>query len=111
MKLISYYIQLVDAMNEKMGHFVSWLSTLMILIVCFDVFTRYVLKRSSPAVQELEWHLFAIIFLLSVAYTLKHDRHLRVDVLYAKVSKRSRAVINLLGSILFLIPFVTIGIF
>jgi TRAP-type mannitol/chloroaromatic compound transport system permease small subunit len=95
----------VDRFNEKVGAGVSWLTTAMVLVVCYDVFTRYVLRQSSVAVQELEWHLFALIFLLGAGYTLKHDRHVRVDVFYARFSPRMKAAIDLLGSIVFLIPF------
>jgi TRAP-type mannitol/chloroaromatic compound transport system permease small subunit len=77
----------------------------MVLVVCYDVFTRYLLKNSMVAVQELEWHLFAVIFLIGAAYTLKNEKHVRVDIFYVKLSKKRQAWINLLGSILFLIPF------
>lgn len=96
----------VDKLNEKAGAFTGWLSALMVLIVCYDVFTRYLLNSSSIAVQELEWHLFAVIFLLGAAYTLKHDRHVRVDVLYHNFSPKNQAWVNFLGSLFFLIPFV-----
>ena len=105
MKLLRLYIRLVDALNEGVGYIVSWLTTVMVLVVCYDVFTRYLLKKSSVAVQELEWHLFAIIFLIGAAYTLKHDRHVRVDLFYMQLSEKGRALINFFGSILFLIPF------
>lgn len=97
--------QVIDRLNERVGYLVSWLTTAMVLLVCYDVFTRYVLKTSTVAVQELEWHLFAIIFLLGAGYTLKHDRHVRVDVIYLKLSRRVRAWINFGGCLIFLIPF------
>lgn len=100
-KLTNY----IDAANEKIGYGASWLTTVLVLVVCYDVFTRYVLKKSSIGVQELEWHLFAVIFLIGAAYTLKHDRHVRVDVLYIKFSPKTQAWINFLGSLAFLIPF------
>jgi TRAP-type mannitol/chloroaromatic compound transport system permease small subunit len=62
-------------------------------------------------VQELEWHLFAIIFLLGAAYTLKRDRHVRVDILYLKFSPKTRAWVDLLGSIFLLLPFCILVIF
>ncbi len=105
MKFLKLYVNFVDQLNEKVGQAVSWLTTLMVLVVCYDVFTRYVLKSSSVAVQELEWHLFAIIFLLGAAYTLKADQHVRVDVLYTRFSPKGKAWVNFLGSLIFLIPF------
>lgn len=108
--MLKGYIQLIDRINEKIGYGVSWLTTLMVLIVCYDVFTRYVLKASSVAVQELEWHLFAIIFLIGAAYTLKEDKHVRVDVLYSRLSPSGKAWVNFLGSLIFLIPFAMLTI-
>jgi len=105
MKILRCYIKCINTLNEKIGFLVSWLTTAMVVVVCYDVFTRYLLKRSSVAVQELEWHLFGVIFLLGAAYTLKHDRHVRVDIIYMRLTERQRAWINLLGTLLFLIPF------
>ncbi|MCH7972379.1 MAG: hypothetical protein IIB07_01785 [Bacteroidetes bacterium] len=69
MKFITAYIKFVDNLNEKIGNWVSWLTALLTLVVCYDVFVRYFLKESSVGFQEFEWHLFAIIFLLSAAYS------------------------------------------
>ncbi|MBD3306177.1 TRAP transporter small permease subunit [candidate division KSB3 bacterium] len=105
MKFLRWYIKVIDQINEKIGYVVSWLTTVMVVIVCYDVFTRYVLKKSSVAVQELEWHLFAMIFLLGAAWTLKEDKHVRVDVLYTRLSRKQQAWVNLFGSLVFLLPF------
>ncbi|KUG26538.1 trap dicarboxylate transporter, dctq subunit, unknown substrate 6 [hydrocarbon metagenome] len=95
----------IDAAIEKIGRSVSWLTLILVLLVCYDVISRYLFKSSIVAIQELQWHLFAIIFLVAAAYTLKYDEHVRVDVLYSKFSPRTQAVINLIGTIIFLIPF------
>lgn len=105
MKLWRTSLAFISGLNEKVGAAISWLTTVMMLLVCFDVFTRYLLKRSSVAVQELEWHLFAVIFLLGAGFTLKHNRHVRVDLFYARLTHKGRAWIDLLGSLLFLLPF------
>lgn len=105
MKFLRLYIKFINAINEKIGYAVGWLTSLLVIVVCYDVFTRYFMKESRVAIQELEWHLFAIIFLIGAAYTLKYDRHVRVDVLYTRFSHQRKAWINLIGSILFLIPF------
>ncbi|MCK5088097.1 MAG: TRAP transporter small permease subunit, partial [Melioribacteraceae bacterium] len=94
MKLIKSYIQIIDRVNSKIGYYVSWLTGLLVLIVSFDVFTRYFLKESSVAVQELEWHVFALIFLMGAAYTLKADEHVRVDIFYSRLSEKKKAWIN-----------------
>jgi len=105
MNAVRRLIRWIDALNEHVGRAVSWLTTGMVLVVCFDVVTRYLLNMSMVAVQELEWHLFALIFLLGAAYTLKEDGHVRVDVFYSRLSPRAKAFIDLVGSLIFLIPF------
>jgi len=105
MKFIQRIVRLIDGLNTKVGHAISWLSTILVLVVCYDVFTRYFLRKSSVGVQELEWHIFAVLFLIAAAYTLKLDGHVRVDVIYTLLSPRGKAWINLLGSLVFLIPF------
>ncbi len=105
MKIIRLIVRLIDGLNTKVGYAISWLSTLLVLVVCYDVFTRYFLRKSSVGVQELEWHIFAVLFLIGAAYTLKMDNHVRVDVIYTQLSPRGKAWVNLLGSLIFLIPF------
>jgi TRAP-type mannitol/chloroaromatic compound transport system permease small subunit len=105
MKFIQKYIEWTDKINDKLGSATSWLVLVLILVITYDVIIRYLFQSSSVAMQELEWHLFAIIFLLSAGYTLKIDDHVRVDVFYSRFSKKKQAWINLLGSLFFLIPF------
>jgi TRAP-type mannitol/chloroaromatic compound transport system permease small subunit len=81
-----------------------WLTAAMVLITVFNVFERYALKQNTVYLGELNWHFFSIIFLFGAAYTLKHDGHVRVDLLYHRLSKRGKAWINLLGTILFMLP-------
>ena len=108
--ILRKFVRFVDGLNERVGTVVSWFTTLLVLTVCIDVFTRYFLRRSSVAVQELEWHFFAVIFLLASAWALKHNKHVRVDVLYMNFKPRTQALVNLIGSLLFLLPFAVIAI-
>lgn len=105
MKVIEWIVRAIDGLNNWVGNCTSWLSSLLVLVVCYDVFTRYFLRKSSVAVQELEWHIFAVLFLVAAAYTLKEDSHVRVDVFYTLLSPRGKAWVNLIGSLVFLIPF------
>jgi TRAP-type mannitol/chloroaromatic compound transport system permease small subunit len=106
-KLISQTIRVIDSFTEYSGRSIAWLVLAMVLLICYDVAMRYLLQQGSVALQELEWHLFALIFLLGSAYTLKHDEHVRVDILYqsSKLSDKHRALINILGILIFLLPF------
>ena len=111
MAFIKKYIKFTDKLNSKLGAAVSWFTGILVLTVCIDVFTRYFLESSLVALQELEWHFFSIIFLLGAAYTLQTDNHVRVDLFYSNFSERNKAIVNLIGSILFFIPFCLLVIY
>ena len=100
-------IKKIDSFTEWTGKATSWLVLGLVLLICFDVTMRYLFQNGSVALQELEWHLFALIFLLGAAYTLKHDEHVRVDILYQSqfMSDRKRALVNIFGTLFFLLPF------
>jgi TRAP-type mannitol/chloroaromatic compound transport system permease small subunit len=108
-KIIRVYINFANQTSEKLGIAVSWLTTVMVIVVCVNVGFRYILGWSYLALQDLSWHLFGIIFLLGAPYTLLHDRHVRVDVFYINLSPKMKAWVNLLGGIVFLIPFCILG--
>lgn len=100
----------IDAINERIGRAVRWLVLAMVLIGAFNAVARYLgrwigLNLSSNAYLEAQWYLFSLVFLLGAAYTLKHDGHVRVDVLYGRLSKRGQAWIDLIGTVVFLMPF------
>lgn len=97
----------INTLNEWIGRAVAWLLVLMVATVAFDVAMRYLFQSGSVALQELEWHLFGIIFLGGAAYTLKHGDHVSVDVLYASrhLGDRQRLIIDIAGTVLFLLPF------
>ncbi len=105
MNFLKKISQLIDAINEKTGLFAAWLTTLMVITVVYDVVMRYGFKKGNIAVQEMEWHLFAVVFLIGAAYSLKKDAHVRVDILYTKFSTKKKAWVDLLGTFIFLIPF------
>lgn len=98
-------ISLINQLNDRVGQVIAWFTTLLVLIVFGDVTFRYLFKSSSATLVELEWHLFALIFMLGAGYTLRADRHVRVDVFYANFSRRTKAWINALGTLFFLLPF------
>lgn len=95
---------LFEKISIGAGVFASWFTTMLVLLICVDVFMRYFLNVSHVWVAELEAHMFALIFLLGAAYTLHEDAHVRVDLFYANFPERKKAIINLAGVILFLIP-------
>ncbi len=107
LKTLGSFARGIDTVNELIGRISAILVVALVLLVCYDVTMRYVFQAGSVALQELEWHLFALIFLLGAAYTLKHDEHVRVDVFYQArwMTDKHRAVINLLGCLFMLLPF------
>ncbi|VAW84325.1 TRAP dicarboxylate transporter, DctQ subunit, unknown substrate 6 [hydrothermal vent metagenome] len=107
MNFLANMVSFIDRISEWSGRAIAWLVLALVLLVCYDVAMRYLWQSGSIALQELEWHLFALIFLLGAAYTLKHDEHVRVDLLYGsrRFSEKHRAMVNLSGSVLLLIPF------
>lgn len=100
----------IDRFNERFGRLIYWLTLAMVLIGSFNAIVRYLDRYtgfglSSNTYLELQWYLFSLVFLLGAAYTLKHDAHVRVDVLFSRLGPRGQAIINLLGVIFLLFPF------
>lgn len=120
----------IDRFNEWIGRTLYWLTLLMVLVGSYNAIVRYLAQFASRDPEsagafekmlitigevavslnsngfiELQWYLFSLVFLLGAAYTLKHNAHVRVDVLYGRLSAKGKAWINLLGTLLFLIPF------
>ncbi len=110
MKFLENYIKIVEAINKKLGTITSWLTLILVLIITYDVIVRYIFDESSVALQELEWHIFAVIFLLAAGYTFLIDDHVRVDVFYTRYTEKKKSITNLIGSLFFLIPFCVVGI-
>lgn len=94
----------IDILNEKVGLFSGWLCLGLVLLTVEQVFARYIFNAPSNAMEELKWHIFGTIILLSGAFTLHEDGHVRVDVFYHKFSIKRQILINTLGTIFFLIP-------
>jgi len=96
---------MIERVIQKVGSFCSWLSFALVILITLDVFLRYIFNFSSASLYELEWHFFAIIFLLGSSITLQNDQHVRVDVFYNKLSNKKKEIVNLIGNIFFLLPF------
>ena len=103
----------IDAFTEYTGRCTSSLVIILTLLVGYDVSMRYLFNSGSIAIQELEWHIFSIIFLLGSAYTLKHNEHVRLDIFYNSrfLDDKIRAWLDILGVLLILLPFCLLIIF
>ena len=106
----------IDRVVAWIGQSAAWLALVMLAIGGWNVVGRYVGKilgqnLSSNSLLEAQWYLFDLIFLLGAAYTLKKNDHVRVDIIYKSLGDRQRALVNLLGTLLFLLPFCGLVIF
>ena len=104
MRFLLGIAKVIDTINEYVGRGVSWITSLLVAVIFVDVILRYLFSLSFVFTQELEWHLFGFIFLLGAGYTLLHDGHVRVDIIYQRLGPKGQAWINLLGCIIFMAP-------
>lgn len=93
-----------DRFADLMGWIAGVLNIVMLMNVFYDSIMRYFFRTGSIAMQELEWHLFAVVFLFGMAFTLKEDGHVRVDILYDHFSPRTKAAVNIGGTLFLLLP-------
>ncbi len=96
---------LINRFSDLLGKVAAVLFVLLLFNVFYDVISRYVFNDVSIGMQELEWHLYAAMFLLGVPYALRAEGHVRVDVIYERLSPRRRAWIDIFGSLFLLLPF------
>lgn len=104
---IIYVAEKIQKFTEYSGRYIAWLLVAMVLLQVLVVLLRYGFNVGSIALQESVTYLHAIAFLLGTAYTLRHDEHVRVDVVYRRLSGRQQHWVNLTGFALFLLPVCT----
>ncbi len=102
--IIAAFVRAVDFFTEWMGRTVSWLSLGMVMVTAIVVVLRYGFDLGWIGLQESVVYMHALLFMLGASYTLKHDAHVRVDIVYQRLGARSRAWVDLLGSWLLLMP-------
>lgn len=91
-------------MNRIVGRILSVVLLLMTFNVFYDVIMRYFFRNSSVGMQEMEWHLFSIVILFGISVALLDEGHVRVDFLYDRYTPKKKAVINIFGTVFFLLP-------
>jgi len=96
---------MIDNLLERISRLTSWILLLLVVLIVFDISNRYMFSNGSIAVQEMEWHLFDIVMLFSLFYTLKFDGHVRVDIIYTNLSKKWKKIVDMLSHLFFIIPF------
>ncbi len=104
MQLLLALSRLIDAINARIGQAASWLVLVVVLISAGNAVVRKLFNISSNGLLEIQWYLFSAIFLLAAAYTLQKNEHIRIDLLVGKLSARGQAVVDIVGTLLFLMP-------
>jgi TRAP-type mannitol/chloroaromatic compound transport system permease small subunit len=103
--------ELIDKFTSLLGTLGSLFSGLLLLLIIFDVFLRFLFSVSLNYLLELEWHFFGLIFLLGGGYNVLKDKHVRVDFFYEHFSEKKKDIINLFFHFIFLIPWSLVGIY
>jgi TRAP-type mannitol/chloroaromatic compound transport system permease small subunit len=104
MKTLLTISRAIDATNERIGRLLLWLVLIVVLVSAGNAMSRYLLNLASNAWLELQWYLFAAIFLGCAGYTLLHNEHIRIDVISSRLSRRTQIWIDILGTVFFLLP-------
>ena len=94
----------IDALNEKFGVIANWLVLFSCLISAGNAFSRYLFSESSNGWLEIQWYMFAVIVMFGASYTMKRNEHVRVDLFYMTLSRRGQLWVDILGTLIFLLP-------
>lgn len=94
----------IERLNDVIGKLMGWVMFALVLLVTVDVISRYLFHTGSPIIQESEWWLFSIVFLSCAGYTFLYDEHVRVDIIYARLSKKWQTIVDIICAFLFLFP-------
>lgn len=101
----------IDRLNQRIGRAVSWLIFATVLISAGNAIMRKAFQISSNAFLEIQWALFAAVFLLAAGYTLLKNEHVRIDIVSSRLGPRAQAWIDLIGGLLFLLPLCAIVLY
>lgn len=99
------FVRFNARVQEGAGALAAFLTSILVLLVVGDVVGRYIFNVGSVALQELEWHIFSIIFLLAAGYTFKRGEHVKIDVLYNRFTKKGQALVDIAGTVVLLFSF------
>lgn len=104
MKIFLTFSRLIDTLNERIGRLTHWLILACVLISAGNAVARYGLNLSSNAFLEIQWYLYSMVFLGAAGYTLKHNAHVRIDLVSSRLSRRTQAWIDVFGGLFMLLP-------
>lgn len=99
------FSQAIDNVIKKIGSVISWFWIALIVVICVNVFMKNALGQGSVRFEEIQWHIYSALFLLGLSYTMTFDDHVRVDLLHENFNLRTKAWVEVVGIIVFLLPF------
>jgi len=97
-------LKIIDDIIRYVSYLTAFVLALLVIVVLFDAISRYLFSEGSTALQELEWHFFDVVILMSIAYTLRNNAHVRVDIFYDKFSPKTKALVNIISFLFFVLP-------
>ena len=103
--MVKTFFSLLENIIRWIGYLAALSLSVLILLVVYDALMRYLFQSGSIALQELEWHLFDVVIMLGIAYTLQRAAHVRVDIFYDQYSDKVRHIVNIVGALFFILPF------
>jgi TRAP-type mannitol/chloroaromatic compound transport system permease small subunit len=95
---------MIDKCMKFVSYFTAFILLLLVVLILYDATARYLLSEGSTALQELEWHFFDVVILLSIAYSFRHNAHVRVDIFYDKFSYKTQTLVNIFSILFFVLP-------
>ena len=104
----TYLSRRIDNFVQRIGQTLSYIWLALLFVIVINVLMRYLFSEGRIELEELQWHLYSVGFLLGMSYAYQADVHIRVDVLHERLSPQLRAWIELYGILLFLIPFIAL---
>ncbi|MDY0117001.1 MAG: TRAP transporter small permease subunit [Sulfurimonadaceae bacterium] len=102
---------MIEKTIKYLGYFTALILCLLVVLVVYDATMRYLFSGGSVMMQELQWHLFDVVILFAIAYTLRENAHVRVDILYHQFSPKIKALINAFAALFFIFPFALLIIY
>lgn len=96
---------MIDKAIKYLSYITAFVLALLVLLIVYDATARYIFSSGSVALQELEWHLFDVVILLGIAYALREDAHVRVDIFYAGFSQKTKDRVNIISMLFFVLHF------
>ena len=95
---------IIERVIKYTSYITALILMLLVILVVFDATSRYFFSQGSTALQELEWHFFDVIILLSISYTLKVNSHVRVDIFYENFSVKTKLIVDIIAGVFFILP-------